>query len=53
MKYFVKSRFTGWQEVAEQNYRDFIKNIKASATAMSDEEKQRLVEKVTRTEGGC
>lgn len=50
MRYFVKSHFNGCNEVTENQYIRFIANIRSGASAMSEQQKQQLIERVTRVE---
>ena len=50
MRYFVKPHFSGWHEVTENQYVRFINNIRTGASAMTESQKQQLIERVTRTE---
>lgn len=49
-KYFVKSHFNGWCEVSEENFNRFIDNIWKSAVAMNEQQKQKYINQVTKTE---
>ena len=50
MRYFVKPLFSGWHEVSEEQYNRFIARIREGATAMNEQQKQQLIERVTRVE---
>lgn len=53
MRYFVKPYYSDWAEVTEDQYNNFIANIRENATAMSSEQKEAYIQQVIRTaEGG-
>lgn len=50
MRYFVKSHYSGWNEVTKDQYLRFVDNIRTGATAMTEKQKLQLIERVTKVE---
>lgn len=50
-RYYVNTRFSGWREVTEQQYRRWCDHIRAGAVGMKQEERERYIQEHTRTEG--
>lgn len=48
--YFVKTHFSGWQEVSPENYNSFIENFKIGATGMKESKKADYLKTITRIE---
>ena len=49
-KYFVKSRFSGWREVTEQQFLRWCDHIRTGAVGMKQEERERYIQERTRIE---
>ena len=47
-RYFVKSHFSGWNEVSYKCYKSFVENIKKGALALSDDRKNEYIKTITR-----
>ena len=50
MKYFIKSRFSGWREVTEEQFARWCDHIRKNAVAMKPEERERYIQEHTRIE---
>ena len=44
MRYFVKSHFSGWNEVSETMYHRFCQHLRDGATAIKSTEKEQYIQ---------
>lgn len=47
-KYYVKSLFSGWCEVTEENYRAYIEHLRKGSSAVPQEKKNELIARRTK-----
>lgn len=50
MRYFVKSHYHGWCEVAKEHFDSFCEHIRKYATGIRAENKEQYIKTVTRIE---